>query len=267
MKLVTWNVNSVRVRLAQVQEFLRQNQPDMLVMQEIKCETSAFPALEFHGLGYTHQLVLGQKAYNGVALLSRHPLEDTRLGLVTPDEPQARYLEATIQGVRVAGLYAPNGQPADGPAPGSEKYHDKLAWLDRLIARAQILLEMDMPVAMMGDFNIIPQSRDVTDPQVWQDHALFHIEARRRYRALLNQGWTDSLRALHPQDNHLFTFWDYQDNAFARDDGLRIDHVLLSPEAADRLSACMVERATREGERPSDHAAVSVVLADAPRRD
>lgn len=247
MKIASFNVNSIKVRLPNLLVWLEEAAPDIVVLQEIKCEEPAFPALELQAAGY-HSVVLGQKTYNGVAILSRQPAEDVLRGLPGDDgDVQARYLEATVAGVRVAAIYLPNGNPAPG-----EKFDYKLAWMDRLNARARLLLETEMPVVLAGDYNVIPEPRDAYDAAAWEGDALFRPESRRRFRALLNLGYTDAFRAIHPE-RIAWTFWDYQAGRWPRDEGIRIDHLLLSPQAADRLEDAGIDKAPRGREKASDH--------------
>ncbi|MDP9128257.1 MAG: exodeoxyribonuclease III [Pseudomonadota bacterium] len=251
MRIATWNVNSVKARLPNVQSWLKNVKPDVVLLQEIKCETANFPALEFEALGYRCQ-ALGQKSYNGVAILSLHAIENVRERLPEArDDPQARYIEATIQGVRVASIYLPNGNPRPG-----EKFDYKLLWMRRLKAHAASLLENEQPVVLGGDYNIIPEAVDVYDPKGWAEDALFHPTSRAAFREILQLGYTEAFRALHPHKIHDYTFWDYQAGSWQRDNGLRIDHFLLSPEAADRLVACDIDRAPRGEEKASDHTPV-----------
>lgn len=247
MKIASFNVNSIKVRLPNLLVWLEEAAPDIVVLQEIKCEEPAFPALELQAAGY-HSVVLGQKTYNGVAILSRQPAEGVLRGLPGDDgDVQARYLEATVAGVRVAAIYLPNGNPAPG-----EKFDYKLAWMDRLNSRARQLLETEMPVVLAGDYNVIPEPRDAYDAAAWEDDALFRPESRRRFRALLNLGYTDAFRAIHPE-RIAWTFWDYQAGRWPRDEGIRIDHLLLSPQAADRLEDAGIDKAPRGREKASDH--------------
>lgn len=260
MKIATYNINGVRARIETLAGWLAEASPDVVVLQEIKTVDEGFPAEVIGDLGYNLHLH-GQKGFNGVALLSRFPVEDVMRGLPGDDaDEQARYIEATILGetaVRIAGLYLPNGNPAPGP-----KYDYKLAWMDRLRLRAAELLAGEMPVAMLGDFNVIPQPRDAARPQAWEGDALFLPESRAALRRILYQGWTDAVRATDPHGlRGPFTFWDYQRNAWERDDGIRIDHVLLSPQAADLLRAVGIDRDARAREKPSDHVPVWVDLA------
>lgn len=254
MRIATWNVNSIKARLAHVTDWLGAARPDILLMQELKCERQAFPEEAFSELGY-NAAILGQKTYNGVAILSRAPIEDVVEGLPgDPTDEQARYLEARIGPMRVASLYLPNGNPAPGP-----KYDYKLNWMRRLRSYAQTLLESEETVIMGGDYNICPTDDDVYDPAGWADDALVRPESRAAWRALLAQGWTEALGALRPGAGG-YTFWDYQGGAWAKDNGLRIDHFLCSPQAADRISDCIVDRAPRGREKASDHTPVILTL-------
>lgn len=256
MRIATWNVNSVKARMANVLDWLRAAEPDVVVLQEIKCETEAFPRFEFEALGY-NLLIHGQKSYNGVALLAKAPIGDPVSGLTGDgSDVQARYVEATVRGVRVCGLYLPNGNPA-----GTEKYDYKLAWMERLRWRAETLLAAGTPFVMGGDFNVIPEERDAADPAAWVGDALFLLETRRRFRALMNLGLTDCWRALNPTAIG-YSFWDYQNRAWAADNGIRIDHLLASPEIADRLDACVIDREPRGRDKASDHTPVIVTLAE-----
>lgn len=257
MRIATWNVNSVKARLNNVTSWLADARPDVVVLQEIKCETAAFPAAAFADIGY-QSFVVGQKAYNGVALLTRLPYQQIldRLPGEEESDPQARYLEADVGGVRICGLYLPNGNPL-----GTEKFDYKLRWMDRLIERAAALLNARVPFLLTGDFNVIPEARDVFDPQSFAaNDALFQPETLRRWRALVNLGLTDAYRALH-DDDKAYTFWDYQAGCWPRDLGLRIDHFLLSPQLADRLAACFIDRGPRAAEKASDHTPVVLDLA------
>jgi len=230
-----------------VLDWLETAKPDVVLLQELKTLEENFPLMEIKGLGY-EALVVGQKAYNGVAILSRDALKDPieRVPGDKADE-QARYAEATTFGVRVASIYLPNGNPAN-----TDKYAYKLKWMGRLRDHAQKLLASEQPVVLGGDYNVIPAPEDVYDPAGWIDDALYKIETRQAYRAILNLGFTDAFRALHPK-KHAYTYWDYQGIAWSADQGLRIDHLLLSPQAADRLSACEIDRKPRGKEKASDH--------------
>lgn len=254
LRIATWNVNSIKARLPNVLEWLARTQPDIVLLQELKCVDEAFPRLEIEAAGYqveTH----GQKTYNGVAILSRLPMSDVRRRLPGDGrDEQARYLEATIAGLRVASLYLPNGNPTPG-----DKFDYKLAWMDRLLAHARTLLTLDMPVVLGGDYNICPADADVYDPQGWRDDALCRPESRARFRALCHLGFTEAFRALHPEPGR-YTFWDYQAGAWPRGLGLRIDHFLLSPRAADRLHACDIDIEPRGREKASDHTPIWIDL-------
>lgn len=257
MKIATWNVNSAKARLPLITDWLRTASPDVVLFQEIKCETAAFPTAAFEELGY-HVNAVGQKAYNGVALLSKAPAEDVLTRLPgEPEDEQARYVEATVSGVRIASLYLPNGNPVPG-----EKFAYKLRWMDRLYDHARGLLAQEIPVVLGGDYNIIPEPRDVFSPQAFAGDALFRPESRAKFRALLNLGLTEAYRALH-DDDRAYTFWDYQAGSWPRDNGLRIDHFLLSPQAADRLAGCTIDRGPRGLEKASDHTPVILELRDA----
>ncbi|PWC91662.1 exodeoxyribonuclease III [Azospirillum sp. TSO5] len=257
MKIATWNVNSAKARLPLITDWLRAASPDVVLFQEIKCETAAFPRAAFEDLGY-HVNAVGQKAYNGVALLSKTPAEDVLTRLPgEPEDEQARYVEATVSGVRIASLYLPNGNPVPG-----EKFAYKLRWMDRLYDHAWTLLAQEIPVVLGGDYNIIPEARDVFSPQAFAGDALFRPESRAKFRALLNLGLTEAYRALH-DDDRAYTFWDYQAGSWPRDNGLRIDHFLLSPQAADRLAGCTIDRGPRGLEKASDHTPVILDLRDA----
>lgn len=254
MKIATFNVNSIKARVDTVLTWFKQADPDIACLQEIKCDNNAFPRLEFEALGY-HCEVHGQKSYNGVALLSKHKIEDVRTSLPGDDsDDHARYIEGVVAtkagAVRVASLYVPNGNP-----PDTEKYPYKLRWLDRLIAHAKGLLAHEEALVLGGDYNIIPEPEDVFEPQTWVNDALFKLETRRKLRQLLNLGLTDAFRACNAQPNQ-YSFWDYQAGAWQKDRGLRIDHLLLSPQAADRLKTCVIDKKVRAWEKPSDHVPV-----------
>jgi len=255
MKIATFNVNSIRARMPRALEWLAEARPDVALLQEIKIQSEDFPALEFQALGYD-VAVHGQKTYNGVAILSRHPMEDIVTGLPGgPDDDQARYIEATVKGVRVCGIYLPNGNPVD-----SDKFPYKLAWMDRLIAHVRdTLLPAEMPVVLGGDYNVCPTDRDVYDPAGFADDALCRPETRARFRTMLNLGLTEAWRALHSDIG--YSYWDYQRGRWSRDEGLRIDHLLLSPQAADRLVACEIDKGPRGKEKASDHTPVWVELS------
>ena len=255
LTIASWNVNSIKVRLPLLLDWLRRDAPDVVLLQEIKCQTDAFPGLEIAAEGYRWAAV-GQKAYNGVAILSRQPME-VRCEVLTGEEndPQARYLEADIGDIRVACLYLPNGNPPDTP-----KFAYKLDWLARLHDRAAALLAEERPVVLGGDWNVIPEPIDCYDPAAWEGDALFRPETRAAFQRLCWLGYTDAFRALHPSER-AYTFWDYQAGAWQADHGIRIDHLLLSPQAADRLEASGIEKSLRGREKASDHTPVWCRLA------
>ncbi len=246
MRIATWNVNSIKKRLPHVVAFLGEARPDVLVLQELKCVDGDFPRLEIEAAGYG-ALVHGQKGYNGVALIAKAPIEDPMVGLPGDDaDDQARYVEATVAGVRVASIYLPNGNPLGGP-----KFPYKLGWMGRLRERARALIASEAPVVLGGDYNVCPTDADVYDPTGFRDDALCRPESRAAFRALLHLGYTDAVRALNP--GTIYTYWDYMQNRWARGQGLRIDHLLLSPRAADRLVAAGVDTGPRARTDPSDH--------------
>ncbi|NNM77881.1 exodeoxyribonuclease III [Sphingomonas sp. ID1715] len=256
MKIATYNVNGVNGRLPVLLRWLEQAQPDVVCLQELKASSEKFPEGAIAAAGY-EAIWHGQKSWNGVAILSRvgTPVE-TRRGLPgDPDPSQSRYIEAAVNGLLIGGLYLPNGNPKPGP-----KFDYKLAWFERLIDHAADLIASGAPVVLAGDYNVMPTERDVYKPERWVDDALFAPEARDAYARLLAQGWTDALRHLHP-DETIYTFWDYFRNAFNRNAGLRIDHLLLSPSVAPRLKQAEVDRQVRGWEKTSDHAPVWIELA------
>lgn len=247
LKIATWNVNSVKARLGHLLDYIDGGHADVLLLQELKCTTEDFPLLEIEARKW-HAAVLGQKTYNGVAILSSQPIAHVHRGLAGDrSDEQARYIEGTIGDVRVASLYLPNGNPVD-----TEKFPYKLGWMERLYARARQLLSEDIPFVLGGDYNVCPTDADVYDPEGWQNDALCRPESRAAFRKILHLGLTDALRALHPRAK-LYTYWDYQQNRWARDQGLRIDHLLLSPQAADRLDSAGVDRGPRAKDKASDH--------------
>ncbi|HZS83999.1 MAG TPA: exodeoxyribonuclease III [Stellaceae bacterium] len=255
VKIASWNVNSIKARLSNVLAWIETARPDILCLQETKCPEADFPLLEIKSLGY-HVEAAGQRSYNGVALLTREPARDIVKGLPgDPADEQARYIEATVGDLRVASIYLPNGNPVE-----SEKFPYKLAWMDRLCARAKELLRSEQPVILAGDYNICPADDDLYDPVGWRDDALCRPESRARFRKLLYLGLTDAFRALHAEP-HVYTFWDYQAGRWYRDEGLRIDHLLLSPQAADRLAACAIDKGPRGKDKASDHTPIWCELA------
>ncbi len=254
MRIATWNVNSIKQRVEPMQQWLKEREPDVVCLQEIKCVDDAFPRGMFEDMGYnvaTH----GQKAYNGVAILSKKPIDEIERGLPGGDgDDHARYIEAVISvdggAVRVASIYLPNGNPAPGP-----KYDYKLAWMERLRAHAMSRLALEEPMVLAGDYNVIPTPDDVHDPAVWVNDALFLPATRAKFREISFLGLADAVRATS-DDKGLYTFWDYQAGAFQKNNGIRIDHLMLSSQAADKLTAAGIDRATRAGEKPSDHVPV-----------
>ena len=258
MKIATFNINGIKARFETFSAWLEASQPDVAILQEIKSVDEAFPRESFADMGYnveTH----GQKGFNGVAILSKLPLEDVSRGLPGDEaDEQARWIEATVVGdtaVRICGLYLPNGNPAPGP-----KYDYKLAWMERLRARAEALLADETPALMAGDYNVIPQAEDAARPDAWREDALFRLETRDAFRRVVNLGFTDAFRARTAGPGH-YSFWDYQANSFDRNDGIRIDHVLMTPQCADLLDGAWIERDLRAREKPSDHVPVWVELA------
>jgi len=259
MKIASFNINGIKARINALTEWLDETQPDVVLCQEIKSVDENFPRDVFEERGYnveTH----GQKGFNGVAILSKHPLEDVTRGLPGDDsDAQARWIEATVMGetqaCRLCGLYLPNGNPAPGP-----KYDYKLAWMERLQARAEALLADEMPALMAGDYNVIPQAEDAATPKAWEQDALYLPQTRAAFRRVLNLGFTEAFRARNPAPGQ-YTFWDYQAGAWEKDNGIRIDHFLLTPQAADLLVDCQIDRAYRGREKPSDHVPIWVELA------
>jgi exodeoxyribonuclease-3 len=253
MKIVTYNVNGIKARLPRLVEYLTEQQPDIVCLQELKAE--AFPIAEIEALGYG-AIWHGQKSWNGVAILARGstPVERQRGLEGEPEDEHSRYLEAEVDGVVIGALYLPNGNPQPGP-----KFDYKLRWMDRLAARARVLLAEEKPVVLAGDFNVIANDDDTFSVRAMQDDALMQPESRERYRALVAQGWTDSLRTQFPKGK-VWTFWDYQAGAWPRDAGFQIDHLLLSPQAADRMIDAGVDKAYRGREKASDHAPTWVRL-------
>lgn len=254
MKIASWNVNSIKARGGHVKKWLETNAPDILILQELK--GTEFPADDFKEIGYESAAVT-QKTYNGVALLSKHKINVVHESLPGNDtDDQARYIEADTGGLRIIGIYAPNGNPVD-----SEKFDYKLRWLDHLIARMKTLRQDQTPFAVGGDFNIIPEEIDCHDPKAWADDALFRPESRRKFKAMINLGLTDAFR-VHNGNAEEYTFWDYQGGAWPANKGIRIDHFLLSPAAADKLKSCVIDTAPRGWKKASDHTPIVVELED-----
>ena len=251
MRIASWNINSVRLRLPLLLDYFKEAEPDVVCLQELKCLDEQFPRAEIEDAGY-NVLVHGQKSWNGVAILSKRPLEEARRSLPGDgNDEQSRYIEATLPfrggALRVASIYLPNGNPA-----GSEKMAYKYAWMDRLRAHVRDLLKLEEPLVLAGDYNVIPEPEDVYDPKAWVGDALFRPETRQKFRSLVSLGLTDALRATTDAPK-MYTFWDYTAGAWQRNNGLRIDHLLLSPQAADRLVSVAIDKDMRAKEKPSDH--------------
>lgn len=257
MKIATWNINGVRARIDTALAWVKDAAPDIVLMQEIKCEDGAFPAEAFSDLGYnvaTH----GQKGFNGVAILSKLPLEDVSRGLPGADNAQSRFIEAIVsaggRALKVVSIYAPNGNPA-----GSDRFDAKLAWMEKLDEYARTRLAAEETFLIGGDYNVIPEPIDAEFPDNWRRDALFQPETRAAYRRLVNLGLTDAFRACEAGGGH-YTFWDYQAGAWQKNNGIRIDHFLLSPHAADLLADAAIDKRPRGWEKPSDHVPVIVTL-------
>ena len=258
MRIATYNINGIKARIEALTEWLAEARPDVVVLQELKSLDETMPRGPIEDLGYnveTH----GQKGFNGVAILARRPIEDVVRGLPGDDgDDQSRWIEGTIVGdraaVRVCGLYLPNGNPAPGP-----KFDYKLAWVNRLKKRAESLLKTEEIALMAGDYNVIPEPRDARRPEAWAEDALFLPESRAAFREIVNLGFHDAIREV-TQDDGVYSFWDYQAGAWAKDDGIRIDHILLAPQAADRLEGAGFDKEMRGREKPSDHVPVWVDL-------
>ena len=257
MRIVTYNVNSINARLPNVLRWLQETTPDVVCLQELKAPQEKFPESALRDAGYS-AIWQGQKSYNGVAILARdgQPAEIRRALPGDSEDTHSRYIEATVRGVLIGCLYLPNGNPAPGP-----KFDYKLRWLERLRTHAVELATSDTPVVLAGDYNVIPTEKDVYKPERWVDDALFRIETREAFGNLVSQGWTDALRHLHP-DLQIYTYWDYFRNAYVRDAGLRIDHLLLNAPAAKRLQRAGVDRDVRGWEKASDHAPTWIELGE-----
>ena len=259
VSICSWNVNSIKARLGNVCDWLREAKPDVVLLQELKCEDHAFPAMEIEDLGYNIALH-GQKTYNGVAILSRFPIDDVTRGLPDEDsDEQARYIEGVISlegsALRVASIYVPKGQSVD-----SDKFAYKMRFYDRLQSHAESLLALDEPVVLGGDYNVAPWPRDVYDPKKLDGTVCYHPDERDKLRRLLYAGYYDAYRALNPQAEK-FSWWDYRGGGYERGHGLRIDHLLLSPLAIDKLDNAWIDESPRGKEKPSDHAPVLCQLA------
>jgi exodeoxyribonuclease-3 len=258
MKIATYNVNGVNGRLSVLLKWLKEAQPDVVCLQELKASNEKFPEKELRKAGY-HAIWHGQKSWNGVAVISRVNYEMKEVGRILPGDPEdvhSRYMEEMVSDLLICCLYLPNGNPAPGL-----NFDYKLSWFKRLHARAKVLLKFDIPVVLIGDFNVMPTELDVYKPERWVDDALFHPKVRAAFKALLKQGWTDAIRKLYP-DEQIYTFWDYFRNAFGRNAGLRLDHVLLSPDLVGRLKSGGVDKHVRGWEKSSDHAPVWIELSN-----
>jgi exodeoxyribonuclease III len=257
MKLVTYNLNGIRARLQRLTEYLERERPDVVCLQELKCADESLPIGDIESAGY-RAVWHGQKGFNGVAILAREKAPELRqVGLPgDPDDSHSRYIEAEVDGLIVASIYLPNGNPI-----GTEKFDYKLRWMDRLRERAATILAEERPAVLAGDFNVIPEDRDTFSRRAMANDALFQPESQAAFRRIVNQGWTDALRALNPDEERLYTFWDYTAGAWPRDAGFRIDHLLCSPQAADRLRSAEVHKWARAEEKASDHAPVCIELA------
>ncbi len=257
MRIATFNINGIKARIAALTDWLKETSPDVVLLQEIKSVDAAFPSEHFEDMGY-NVAVHGQKSYNGVGILSKIPLDDVKRGLPGDDEDeQARWIEATVadsRSIRLCGLYLPNGNPAPGP-----KYDYKLAWMERLHERARELLAAEEPALMAGDYNVIPEDRDAANPDGWRDDALALPRTRDAFRRIVNLGFTEAIRARMPGDG-VYTYWDYQGGALDKNNGIRIDHVLLTPQAADLMTDAGIDSEIRRREKPSDHVPVWVEL-------
>ena len=259
LKIATWNVNSIRERLPHVIRWIQDENPDVLCLQEIKCIQENFPKTPLEDLGY-NIAICGQKAYNGVAILSKAPLDILHTTLPgDPSDTEARYLEVLVKSCRLANLYLPNGNPTD-----SEKFTKKLAWMERLYNHAQTLIQSEETVVLAGDFNVIPTPADVYDPDAVQNDACFHPAVRHSFASLLHLGFADAYRTLH-EETH-YTFWGYRGGAWQRDAGMRIDHMLLSPEALQYLGRAHIAKKTRSWKKPSDHVPLWICLSKRPHK-
>lgn len=258
MKIATYNVNGLNARLPSLLRWLQEEAPDVACLQELKMIDEKFPALAIAGAGY-QAIWHGQKSWNGVAILAKNDLDLTEIGRGLPGDPndlQSRFIEARVKDVLICCLYLPNGNPAPGP-----KFDYKLAWMERLLKRAQELVALETPVVLLGDYNVVPTDLDVYKPERLKLDAVFLPETKETFQRLIDQGWTDSVRLLNPEQK-IFTFWDYFRNAFGRDAGIRLDHLLLNPVLTKRLQSAGVDRHVRGWEKPSDHAPVWITIED-----
>ena len=266
MKISSWNVNSIKARLPNLLRWLEESKPDLVCLQELKCIDAAFPREEIETLGYNIES-FGQKAYNGVALLSRYPLEDVSRGLPNFEDEQSRYIEAVIStpsgALRFGGLYLPNGNPVyddTNPDSFSTKYNYKLNWMKAFKEHVQTLLSYEETFILAGDYNVIPNPKDCYNAEGWRGDASFRDETEQIYRSIVNLGLTDALSSLKRISDETYTFWDYQAGAWQKNNGIRIDHHLLSPLAADKLCSVEIEKHVRGWDKPSDHVPISIIL-------
>ncbi|MCL6728983.1 exodeoxyribonuclease III [Sphingomonas hankyongi] len=257
MKLATYNLNGIRARLPRLVEWLEREQPEIACLQELKCADEALPIADIEAAGYS-AVWHGQKGFNGVAILAKGDSPELRrVGLPgDPDDTHSRYIEAEVRGLVVASIYLPNGNPI-----GTEKFDYKLRWMERLGEHAAGLLKDERPVVLCGDWNVVPEDRDVFSARATQNDAVMQPETRAAWRRIVNQGWTDALRAFHPNEEKLYTFWDYTAGCWQRDLGFRLDHLLCSPEATDMLRGAGVDKWARAQEKASDHAPTWVELS------
>jgi len=254
LKIASFNVNGIKARLKTLVDWLKETKPDVVVLQEIKSTNEMFPRTEIEDLGY-NLVTHGQKSFNGVAILSLFPIEDVKTGLPgNENDLQARWIEAEINSLKICGLYLPNGNPYPGP-----KFDYKIEWMDRFYEKATKFIASEQATIMLGDYNVIPQAEDAADPKLWNDDALYRYEARSRFQRIINLGFTDAVRAIYPTEK-AFTFWDYQKGSWQKNNGIRIDHALLSPQATDRLISCQIDTHLRGEERPSDHVPISLEI-------
>ena len=253
-EIASFNVNGIRARLPRLLDWLKEHAPDVVVLQEIKSTKEDFPIEAIESLGYNIELI-GQKSFNGVAVLSKRPIEDVKSNLPgDADDIQARWLEFYVENIKICNLYLPNGNPVD-----SEKYKYKLAWINRFLIRLQHLKDLEEIVIVTGDFNIIPKLNDCASKDRWENDAIFQLEVRLAYQKMLNLGFTDAIKTICPNEQ-IFTYWDYQGRSWEKNDGVRIDHSLLSPHAADKLAGIKIYSSTRDKEKPSDHIPISVLI-------
>ena len=254
MEIASYNVNGIRARLPRLIDWIKSSMPDVIVLQEIKSRLEHFPTEEIESLGYNIELS-GQKSFNGVAVFSKFPIEGLNSELPgDPTDEQARWLEFHVRNIKICNIYLPNGNPI-----GSSKYYYKLDWIDRLTEKLIELKDMEEPLVVLGDFNIIPKAADCHEPEKWKNDAIFQQEVRLKFQNILNLGFTDAIR-ISSLSNQIFTYWDYQGRSWEKNQGVRIDHALLSPEASDKLKEIRIYSSIRNAEKPSDHVPISIIL-------